>query len=139
MRIILQHKVSHDWKNLDNFHQSKIFYALFPNSGLLACFNVVESNMISRRAEVARLLKDDESIMTISFPALGTPDFTSPSYEPRPDDDKSCGCSLFFPDEAIYAGHPRYGMLFCNVFGNVMMYGIISNYENFQFPCYFRC
>lgn len=92
---------------------------LFSNSGLLACFNVVESNMISRRAEVTRLLKSDESIMTISFPSLGMSDFTSPFYEPHPDGDGNSGCSLFFPDEAIYAGHPRYGILFllCISFG----------------------
>lgn len=91
------------------------FSVLFSNLGLLACFNVVESNMISRRAEVTRLLKGDESVMSISFPSLGTPDFTSPSYEPRPDGDNNSGCSIFFPDEAIYAGHPRYKMLFCCV------------------------
>lgn len=88
------------------------FLTFSRNSGLLACFNVVESNMISRRAEVTRLLENGESIMSISFPALGTPDFTSPPYEPRPDDINSFGCSLFFPDEVIYGGHPRYGMLF---------------------------
>lgn len=86
-----------------------------PYGGLLACFNVVESNMISRRAEVTRLLKGDESVMSISFPSLGTPDFTSPSYEPRPDGDNNSGCSIFFPDEAIYAGHPRFRNLVRNI------------------------
>ncbi|VDN05589.1 unnamed protein product [Thelazia callipaeda] len=86
-----------------------------PYGGLLACFNVVESNMISRRAEVTRLLKTNESVMSISFPALGTPDFTSPAYLPRPDDEDSVGRSIFFPDEGIYAGHPRFRNLVRNI------------------------
>lgn len=76
-------------------------------SALLACFNSVESNMISRRAEIMRLLKENEAVMSISFPALGTPDFTVPPTRPHPEDEKAAGRSLFFPDEAIYLGHPR--------------------------------
>ncbi|VDM18101.1 unnamed protein product [Wuchereria bancrofti] len=53
--------------------------------------------------------------MSISFPSLGTPDFTSPSYEPHPDGDSNSGCSIFFPDEAIYAGHPRFRNLVRNI------------------------
>lgn len=77
-------------------------------SGLLACFNVVECNMITRRAEVTRLLKTDESLMSISFPSLGTPDFTFPPAEPHPEDENGAGRSVFFPDEGIYPGHPRF-------------------------------
>uniref|UniRef100_A0A914RKM4 Glutamate--cysteine ligase n=1 Tax=Parascaris equorum TaxID=6256 RepID=A0A914RKM4_PAREQ len=78
-----------------------------PYGGLLACFNVVESSMIMRRSEVTRLLKHDESVMSISFPALGTNDFTYPSAIPRPEDESGAGRSIFFPDEGIYGGHPR--------------------------------
>jgi glutamate--cysteine ligase catalytic subunit len=88
-----------------------------PYGGLLACFNVVESNMILRRAEVSRLLKKDESLLSISFPALGTPDFTHPSTTPNPDDPDGAGRSLFFPDEAIYQGHPRFRNLVRNIRG----------------------
>lgn len=75
--------------------------------GLLACFNVVESSMIRRRAEITRLLKHDESVMSISFPALGTNDFTYPPAIPHPEDESGAGRSIFFPDEGIYGGHPR--------------------------------
>uniref|UniRef100_A0A183D347 Glutamate--cysteine ligase n=1 Tax=Gongylonema pulchrum TaxID=637853 RepID=A0A183D347_9BILA len=49
------------------------------------------ANMIRRRAEVTRLLKNDEAVMSVSFPALGTPDFTFPSHQPRPDDETGAG------------------------------------------------
>uniref|UniRef100_A0A7E4ZRV4 Glutamate--cysteine ligase n=1 Tax=Panagrellus redivivus TaxID=6233 RepID=A0A7E4ZRV4_PANRE len=88
-----------------------------PYGGLLACFNVVESNMILRRAEVTRMLKKDESLLSISFPALGTPDFTDPPTKPNPDDPETAGKSLFFPDDAIYQGHPRFRNLVRNIRG----------------------
>lgn len=88
-----------------------------PYGGLLACFNVVESNMMRRRAEVTRLLKPDESLMSISFPGLGSPDFTFPPINPRPEDENGAGRSIFFPDEGIYAGHPRFRNLVKNIRG----------------------
>jgi glutamate--cysteine ligase catalytic subunit len=88
-----------------------------PYGGLMSCFNVVESNMLLRRAEVSRLLKTDESLFSLSFPALGTADFTDPFSVPRPEDEEGAGRSVFFPDDAIYAGHPRFKNLVRNIRG----------------------
>uniref|UniRef100_A0A915D7R7 Glutamate--cysteine ligase n=1 Tax=Ditylenchus dipsaci TaxID=166011 RepID=A0A915D7R7_9BILA len=88
-----------------------------PYGGLMSCFNVVESNMILRRAEASQLLRKDESLLSLSFPALGTPDFTDPPSKPRPDDVEGAGRSIFFPDEAIYSGHPRFRNLVRNIRG----------------------
>lgn len=88
-----------------------------PYGGLLACFNVVECSMIRRRAEITRLLKRDESVMSVSFPALGTVDFTSPPTKPHPENVDGAGRSIFFPDEGIYAGHPRFKNLVRNIRG----------------------
>uniref|UniRef100_A0A1I8A3E1 Glutamate--cysteine ligase n=1 Tax=Steinernema glaseri TaxID=37863 RepID=A0A1I8A3E1_9BILA len=100
-----------------------------PYGGLMACFNIVESNMIRRRAEIVRLLKKDESVLSISFPSLGSFDFTVPETrvspddvnvpETRvsPDDVNGAGRSIFFPDEAIFGGHPRFKNLVKNIRG----------------------
>lgn len=82
----------------------------------LAHFNVVEANMRARRAEVQALLGADEAIMSITnFPRSGTPKFTWPEFEPRPDDEGSIARSRYFPDEAIFMGHPRYRTVTENV------------------------
>lgn len=73
----------------------------------MSCFNIVESNMILRRAEAVQLLKEGESLLSISFPSLGAPDFTDPPVQVTPDDPEGAGRSVFFPDDAIYSGHPR--------------------------------
>ncbi|KAE9547162.1 hypothetical protein FO519_009626 [Halicephalobus sp. NKZ332] len=78
-----------------------------PYEGIRAFLNDVENNMILRRAQVSRLLTKDESLLSISFPALGTPDFTDPPVNPNPSDPEGLGHSLFFPDEAVFQGHPR--------------------------------
>lgn len=78
--------------------------------GLMSCFNVVESNMILRRAVASRLLMNNESLLSISFPSLGAFDFTDPQVSPNPDDVNGAGRSIFFPDEAIYPGHPRFDL-----------------------------
>lgn len=65
--------------------------------------------MILRRAEASRLLLKNESLLSISFPSLGVPGFTDPPAEPNPDDPEGAGRSIFFPDDAIYPGHPRWG------------------------------
>ncbi|CAG9108185.1 unnamed protein product [Plutella xylostella] len=85
-----------------------------PYGGLLAHFNIVEANMRYRRAEASTLLKDGEVIMSITnFPRLGCPNFTSPPHQPTP----SSGVTMshFFPDEAIYPGHPRFKNLTRNI------------------------
>ncbi|KAG5897516.1 hypothetical protein JTB14_030013 [Gonioctena quinquepunctata] len=85
-----------------------------PYGGLLAHFNIVEANMKLRRKEVSELLMPDERAMTItSFPRLGCEDFTHPPTKPTPN--KGATRSLFFPDEGIYPGHPRFLTLAENV------------------------
>ncbi|XP_025829413.1 glutamate--cysteine ligase [Agrilus planipennis] len=85
-----------------------------PYGGLLAHFNIVESNMKYRRDEVSQLLKNGEVIMSLTnFPRLGCPDFTDPPTQPTPNEGVTR--SLFFPDEAIYNGHPRFKTLSRNI------------------------
>ncbi|XP_028130655.1 glutamate--cysteine ligase [Diabrotica virgifera virgifera] len=85
-----------------------------PYGGLLAHFNIVEANMKHRRQEVMELLQPNETIMSItSFPRLGCENFTDPSTKATPD--KGATRSLFFPDEAIYPGHPRFENLVRNI------------------------
>ncbi|XP_013193131.1 glutamate--cysteine ligase isoform X1 [Amyelois transitella] len=85
-----------------------------PYGGLLAHFNIVEANMQYRRAEASTLLKDGEVIMSITnFPRLGCPNFSSPPYSPTPNEGVTR--SLFFPDQGIFPGHPRYKTLTSNI------------------------
>lgn len=74
----------------------------------------VEGSMRFRRQEVQSVLQADEAVMSItSFPRLGCPNFTHPIYKPQPK--TSASGSLFFPDEAIYGGHPRFKTLVRNI------------------------
>ncbi|XP_044726614.1 glutamate--cysteine ligase [Chrysoperla carnea] len=85
-----------------------------PYGGLLAHFNIVEANMKFRRDEAAELLQAGEVLMSLtSFPRLGCPDFTVPPTTPTPD--RGATRSLFFPDEVIYPGHPRFKTLSRNI------------------------
>ncbi|KAF7413590.1 hypothetical protein HZH68_002079 [Vespula germanica] len=85
-----------------------------PYGGLLAHFNVVEANMRYRRQEATKLLKHGEVLMSLTnFPRLGASDFTDPSAVPTPT--AGASRSLFFPDEAIYPGHPRFKTLTKNI------------------------
>ncbi|XP_037932315.1 glutamate--cysteine ligase-like [Teleopsis dalmanni] len=87
-----------------------------PFGGLMANLNLVEANMRYRRQEVTQLLDKDECVMSITnFPRLGAPEFTYPIYYPKPDDPKSAAKSLYFPDEAIFPGHPRFKTLTRNI------------------------
>ncbi|KAL5277748.1 GCLC family protein [Megaselia abdita] len=87
-----------------------------PYGGLLAHFNLVEANMRYRREEVSALLKPNEKVMSITnFPRLGSPLFTAPEYLPTPEKELSAARSLYFPDEAIYPGHPRFKTLTRNI------------------------
>lgn len=95
-----------------NIYVSILMYVL----GLLAHFNVVEANMRFRRLEATELLKENEYIMSLtSFPRLGCPNFTFPSYKPRPDDENCVARSLYFVDEAIFPGHARFKTLTRNI------------------------
>ncbi|KAG6452581.1 hypothetical protein O3G_MSEX007719 [Manduca sexta] len=85
-----------------------------PYGGLLAHFNIVEANMQYRRAEASALLKDGEVIMSLTnFPRLGCPNFTNPPFTPTPKDGVTK--SLYFPDEGIFPGHPRFKTLTANI------------------------
>ncbi|KAI8035171.1 glutamate--cysteine ligase [Drosophila gunungcola] len=87
-----------------------------PFGGLMAHFNLVEANMRYRREEVTELLGKDECVMSITnFPRLGAPNFTYPLAQPRPEDPLSSARSLYFPDEAIFPGHPRFKTLTRNI------------------------
>lgn len=87
-----------------------------PYGGLLAHFNLVEANMKYRREEVSALLKPNERVMSITnFPRLGSPLFTAPEYLPTPENQLCAARSLYFPDEAIYPGHPRFKTLTRNI------------------------
>ena len=82
---------------------------------LLTSLCDVEGNMNYRRQEVLNVLNDSNAtVMSItSFPRLGCPDFTHPANQPRPG--ASLSGSVFFPDEAIYNGHPRFKTLVKNI------------------------
>lgn len=85
-----------------------------PYGGLLVHFNVVEANMKYRRQEATKLLGPNEILMSLTnFPRMGAPDFTDPPMQPAPS--SSASKSLFFPDEAIYPGHPRFKTLTRNI------------------------
>ncbi|CAH2068772.1 unnamed protein product, partial [Iphiclides podalirius] len=85
-----------------------------PYGGLLAHFNIVEANMQYRRAEASTLLSNGEVLMSITnFPRLGCPNFTSPPYAPNPK--SGVTLSHYFPDEAIFPGHPRFKTLTSNI------------------------
>ncbi|CAG9771333.1 unnamed protein product [Ceutorhynchus assimilis] len=85
-----------------------------PYGGTLAHFNVVESNMKLRKQEATELLKDKEYLMSLtSFPRLGCPDFTDPPTKATPNEGGTK--SLFFPDGAVFGGHPRFMNLVRNI------------------------
>lgn len=81
---------------------------------LLSSLCYVEESMGYRRQEVQKCLEPDETIMSLtSFPRLGCPNFTYPLHHPKPE--SSASGSLFFPDEAIFGGHPRFKTLVKNI------------------------
>jgi len=81
---------------------------------LISSLCEVESSMRYRRHEIQEVLEPDEAVMSITnFPRLGCPNFTHPIHKPMPE--TSASGSLFFPDEAIYSGHPRFKTLVKNI------------------------
>lgn len=87
-----------------------------PYGGLLSHFNLVESSMKYRREEAAKLLNADETVMSItSFPRLGCPQFSHPPFNVTPADPLSAAQSLFYPDDVIFSGHPRFKNLTRNI------------------------
>lgn len=87
-----------------------------PYGGLMAHFNVVEANMKFRRQEVTELLHADEAVMSLTnFPRLGASNFTWPIFQPQPNNEDGASRSYYFPDEAIFPGHPRFKTLTRNI------------------------
>ena len=86
-----------------------------PYGALLPCLNLVETNMIKRRKAAEKYLDGNEALLSMSFPALGTLDFTDPPT--NIDIRSSVGKSLFYPDEVIHQAHPRYRTLLNNIVG----------------------
>nr|ACC86274.1 glutamate-cysteine ligase catalytic subunit [Exaiptasia diaphana] len=85
-----------------------------PLGGCMRHFNMIEANMKLRRKEVNQLLGADETVMSIvGFPRLGCPNFTWPNHETTPG--KGVTTSLFYPDMAIFQGHPRFATLSRNI------------------------
>lgn len=86
-----------------------------PYGGCPLHFNLVEPNMKLRRQQLTEVLKGTNTFpLSITvFPRLGCPSFTEPQFEPRPD--SSASRSLFYPDEAVWTGHPRYITLTRNI------------------------
>lgn len=86
----------------------------YPFTHDLNCFKHVEDNMKLRRALVEEQLEQDECIMAITnFPQLGCVNFTYPSFNPTPNAGITRSC--FYPDQAIFAGHPRFSTLSANI------------------------
>lgn len=86
----------------------------YPYEHQIGCFNRVEANMRLRRKQAQDLLgKDEYCVSLTSFPMLGTPQFTWPVYNPTPG--KGVTQSLFFMDDAIFPGHPRFATLSKNI------------------------
>jgi len=68
---------------------------------------------VGRIFTVAFLVKNVACIGYLFVCRLGSPDFTDPPAVPTPENGSSC--SLFFPDEAIFQGHPRFKTLTRNI------------------------
>ncbi|KAH3844898.1 hypothetical protein DPMN_087164, partial [Dreissena polymorpha] len=85
-----------------------------PYGGLMAHFNLVEANMRLRRTEIKKCLAEDEFPLALTcFPRLGCPGFSSPDTTPTPE--AGASRSLFFADEVIFQGHPRFRTLTRNI------------------------
>ncbi|XP_031569988.1 glutamate--cysteine ligase catalytic subunit-like isoform X2 [Actinia tenebrosa] len=85
-----------------------------PLGGCMRHFNTIEANMKLRREEVNSLLEPDEAVLSIvSFPRLGSPKFTFPEHPVTPGEGVTS--SLFYPDQAIFQGHPRFATLSRNI------------------------
>ena len=62
----------------------------------------------SRREQLNEVLKGTDvfPLSITVFPRLGCPGFTQPEYIPNVAE--SASKSLFYPDEAVWSGHPRF-------------------------------
>lgn len=86
-----------------------------PYGGHAQHLNQVEANMVLRRRQLKEALKATSTIplSVTAFPRIGCQKFTLPevTLPPLP----PASQSLFFPDEAIWSGHPRFITLTRNI------------------------
>lgn len=79
----------------------------------ISCIKDIEANMRLRKQEAQKHLDPNEYLMTFStFPMLGCPDFTYPKSRTTPD--TGITSSIFFPDDAVFKGHPKYATSILN-------------------------
>ena len=85
-----------------------------PFSSDLNVFKYLENNIDQRRKTIETLLNENEHVISLTcFPHLGCDEFTYPFYKCDPN--KGISKSIFFPDEAIFNGHPRFRTLSRNI------------------------
>ncbi|KAK3602244.1 hypothetical protein CHS0354_034479 [Potamilus streckersoni] len=114
-----QQQKEHSQDQLTTWHPEYAAYMVEgtpgkPYGGMMAHFNLVESNMRQRRKEIQAVLGTDTTPMTLtSFPRTGCPAFTFPVCVPTPNEGASQ--SLFFPDSVIFPDHPRFRTLSRNI------------------------
>lgn len=85
-----------------------------PYGGLFAHFNVVEANMKLRREEIQKCLgKNVVPLSVTSYPRTGCGVFSDPPTYTAPS--TSASHSLFYPDDVVYLGHPRFLTLTRNI------------------------
>ena len=72
------------------------------------CYELHLFLSLNRRQQLRDVLRGTPvvPITCTAFPRLGCYGFIEPAYEPTPESGVSH--SLFFPDEAIWQGHPRF-------------------------------
>ena len=65
-------------------------------------------SLVYRRQQLAEMLEGTgtEAMSLTGFARFGCPGFTTPEHDPK--EDNAASLSLFFPDSAIWSGHPRY-------------------------------
>lgn len=85
-----------------------------PYAGDISEFNKVQESMKARRKEVETLLGENEYVFSLTaFPLMGCENFTHPVVQADPQ--SSVSRSLFWPDAAIFEGHPRFKTLTRNI------------------------
>ena len=93
-----------------------------PYGGAISEFREVQANMEKRRKEIEAFCGPNEKIFTITaYPRMGCDDFTEPSE--RPDIHNSVTKSLFWPDDAIFGGHPRFKVPIYTIYQNQIKIG----------------
>ena len=68
--------------------------------------------MIARRNEVRKFLSNYEALLSVTFPSIGAPDFTSPPVKIKAGQASE---SIFFSDDVVNYHNKRYITLMSNV------------------------